>query len=226
MIQIYEELPEFPKHTMHIIKSYEESNGFISAKSADVEFHYSNSEEKKLMRVDYVTRRGSLDAVAILAWCKLAGSPYVYLRSCIRPALALRNWQETGRGEPYALNQWEIPAGIIDADEVGSIGVLNAASRELKEEIGGYVNPTYINKLGSEIFSSVGFSGERIYFTETELNIKHIETATLDGSPLEDNAEIILVSLKGIINAINMGRIRDSKTIIAIERFKRMNEKI
>lgn len=220
MIEIVKILPTLPNHKMSINKRYDKSSGFLTAKSADVTFEYSSAiNSNKNMTIDYVDRKG-LDAVCIVAWASIEDETYVYLRSCIRPAIELRDWGLTGRpNDGDGLNQWELPAGIIDSDETGDAGVYKAASRELKEEVGGYVSPSSFEKLGHHIFSSVGISGERIYFCHTELHPRHVEKAILDGSPLEDNAEIILINIESVLDAIDEGKIRDSKTIIAIQRF-------
>jgi 8-oxo-dGTP pyrophosphatase MutT (NUDIX family) len=213
-----ETLPQLPNHKMKINTLSDVSTGFLSAKSANVDFKYSNNTTKTTT-IDYIDRKnGSLDAVTICAWVRKLSRTYIYLRSCIRPALDLRDWSKTGRLENQTLNQWELPAGIIESTETGTEGVQKAASREFKEEIGIYVNPEYFTMLGHPMFSSVGISGERVYFVKTEAHPKYLEKATLDGSAMELNGDVVLVNIQAVISAINDGIIKDTKTILGVMR--------
>jgi 8-oxo-dGTP pyrophosphatase MutT (NUDIX family) len=216
-MKVVQVLPPVPEHGMKVNRVLDTSTGFLQSKSASCVFTYSNGTSKE-MSIDFVDRNKGLDAVIICAWALIDENYYIYLRSCIRPALALRDWEETGRNETNPLNQWELPAGLIEQDEKGWHGVMKAASREFKEEIGAYVNPNYFKSLGYPVYSSVGISGERIYFVVTEVHPKHVETATLDGSALEENGEVVLCLLDTVLSEIDKGTIRDSKTIIGTNR--------
>jgi len=219
-MKILHKFPARPNHKLTINSVNDRSTGFLQAKSAACTFIYADGSSKDMV-IDYVDRKKSLDAVVICAWAKINDEDYVYLRSCIRPALDLRNWDETGRPEYYPLNQWELPAGLIENEEKGLKGINNAASRECKEEIGAYVNPNGFAPLGHCVFSSVGISGERLYFVHTEIDPKHVEVATLDGSALEENGEVVLCEMACVMDAIDQGHIQDSKTVIGIERLRK-----
>ncbi len=83
-------------------------------------------------------------AVAVLVLRQVAGGAEVLLVSQRRPAV--------GRAT------WELPAGLIDAGETPE----GAARRELAEEVG--LGGTFVKI--AEMFSSPGFTDEKIYLFE------------------------------------------------------------
>ena len=214
-----------PQHEMKILESYDKSSGFLDVRSKKVEFTYEDAtgEPEALrtaeMTIDYVDRKGSFDAVCIVPYFRGHNDWNVYLISCIRPAVGLRDYTKSGRPEAENnLNQWELPAGIVEADEVGNEGILSAASRELKEEVGIFVKPVWLELLGHRVFSSVGLCGERIYFVATEVHPRYQEDPGTDGSPLEQGSVVQSFSITHINDAIRENHIHDAKTIIGLTR--------
>ena len=212
-MKIYTQLPSPPEHKISVVERFEESSGFLVTKATKYRFNYDDQSTKEMV-VDSIDRTVGNSAVAILAYTTSymsdsMGQICVYLRSCIRPALHKHS----------ASNQWEIPAGIIENESVES-----AASRELMEEVGIYANPNYFHSLGKPYYSSVGVSGELIHLVKIEANPQHIQKAESDGSPLEYGGQVILVTIDGILKAIDSGQIQDSKTILAITRFVLYNK--
>jgi ADP-ribose pyrophosphatase len=111
-------------------------------------------------------------------------------------------------------NSWEIPAGLIDPGETPA----ETAARECKEELGFDLPAEAFQELGHFTYSAVGLCGERIHFYWVKVDPKDRQEPTLDGSPLEEGAEVITVELEEAIRLCNAGELADSKTEIAIRR--------
>lgn len=106
----------------------------------------------KVIRVSKLAGRWEVvehvPAVAVLVLREVAGQLEVLLVSQNRPAIGQKTW--------------ELPAGLIDAGETPE----TAAVRELAEEVGLGATLTRIG----EVFSSPGFTDEKVYvFEATEL---------------------------------------------------------
>ncbi|HLG28276.1 MAG TPA: NUDIX domain-containing protein, partial [Paenisporosarcina sp.] len=127
-------------------------DGFLRIKRSDVTFYYPNGEKSVASTVDRVIRQTD-DAVVIVAWYMGYNGPHIYLRSSIRPALALKDYGPSGilEGEDVG-NLWELPAGCLEPKE----SIFEAASRETKEEIGFSIPPEKFNPLGNRTFPGVG----------------------------------------------------------------------
>src|SRR5207244_1174984 len=94
--------------------------------------------------------RAAMDVAVIAAHYVEAGRRFVYLRSSVRPALALR---ENPSHEGLL---WELPAGLIDAGESAP----EAAARELEEELGFRVSAKAMKPLGPATFPVSGMCAE------------------------------------------------------------------
>lgn len=193
--------------------------GFLSIKTSDVTFHYPNGEKSQPFPTDRVVRKVD-DAVVIIAWYWDDDGPYVYLRSSIRPALALRDYELSGLPENKEIgNLWELPAGCLEPEEVGGHGLEEAAAREAKEEIGFDIDPDSFDPVGFRIFPAVGMSGERLFFLSAEVNPNEQKTPQGDGGPFEAHGEVVAMHITEILQAIENGQIIDSHTEIGIRRF-------
>ena len=80
-------------------------DGFLRIKRSDVTFYYPNGEKSVASTVDRVIRQTD-DAVVIVAWYMGYNGPHIYLRSSIRPALALKDYG---------------PSGILEGEDVGNL---------------------------------------------------------------------------------------------------------
>lgn len=178
--------------------------------------------EDAIMTVDSVVRKSN-DAVAIVPYFILNSEVYVYLRSCLRPAAMLRNYYEDSGREQDGVNFgfWEIPAGLIDPNEAGLSGCVDAAIRELHEEIGILVSFSDIDVLGPRYFSSAGMCAERIWFFDAKVNPLMQDIPGEDGSPLERAGEILAITLKEALKAIDKEEILDAKTQMGLMRLAR-----
>lgn len=192
--------------------------GFLKIKRSELVFHYPDGTQSEPFTVDRMVR-GTDDAVGVLAWFKQNGKPHIYLRSGIRPALALREYRTTGTKEPRDIgNLWELPAGGVEKEELGQEGLLHAAARELHEEVGFELSPDKLKFLGKRTFLDVGSSGTRMFLLHCEVDPTTRTPPIGDGSPMERFAEIISVPLEDAMQAVKEGYIIDSYTEIGIRR--------
>lgn len=99
----------------------------------------------------------------------------------------------------------EIPAGKIEVGEAPEV----TAEKELKEEIGGVARD--IKKL-HEFYVSPGFSNELVYLYEAS-------GITLESQALEDDEflELEKIHVSKLSELLKSGRVRDAKTIVAIQ---------
>ena len=170
------------------------------------------------MTVDSVIRK-SIDAVAIVAYFNLNDEIYIYLRSCLRPALGFADFGTRPElNSEYLHNLFEVPAGLVDEHEKGYDGLISAAQRELHEEIGIKVDKDSIKSLGPRYFSSAGMCAERIFFFEVLVDSSDIGTPLEDGSPLERGGIIYAIPLKEALIELEDGNIIDAKTQMGLMR--------
>ena len=215
MTELYK-LPDLPSHKVEIKKEVEPS-GFLKIRSYDLDFEYDDGRTANMV-VDTVHRH-AMDAVCILGYYEVDSKIAIYLRSCIRPAVIFKDFDSTGRLANAGTSQWEIPAGLIEKGEFGDAGVFSAASREFEEEVGIKVDPSYFESLGPFTYSSVGITGERLFFVSVYAppdGSSPIE----DGSPLERGGKVASIYLDDALYYIESGELQDTKTIIGIMRLK------
>lgn len=195
-------------------------SGFLGIERRKVRFTYPDYSTAE-MTVDCVLKTSN-DAVAIMAHFLKDGIRYVYLRSCLRPALAFRDYfKDSGRLEPHPESSgclWEFPAGLVDPEEYGEFELVHAARRELHEEIGIDAPEANFSQLGPRTFSSVGMTAERIFYFEVEVDPETIGVPLEDGSALERHGQIITVPLNELVDELKAGNIIDSKTQMGIMR--------
>lgn len=193
-------------------------SGFLKIKRSDLTFHYPDGTSSEPFTVDRMFR-GTDDAVGILAWFMTGKTPHIYLRSAIRPALALRDYSSTGVKESKMVgNLWELPAGGIEPKEVGQEGILVAAARELKEELGFDLPPEKFKFLGKRTFLDVGSSGTRMFLLHCEVDPNVRVPPHGDGSPMERFGEVVSIPLREALDSVIDGYIIDSYTEIGIRR--------
>lgn len=195
-------------------------DGFLRVNRSALTFHYPSGEKSKPFVADRILRRGD-DAVVIVAyyWNETDNNLYVYLRSAIRPAVALRNYRLSQIPEDqFTGNFWELPAGCIDHGEKGLDGIIAAGVRETKEELGFNTTADDFSFLGKRTFSSVGIAGERLFFVAVEVDPYLRGEPTLDGGPFEREGEVRAFCKDDLLEAIKDGYLIDSKTEIGLLR--------
>lgn len=169
---------------------------------------------------DEVDRR-AIDAVVIAAHYVDHDVRYVYLRSAVRPPVALRDparCPEAPGANPAAL--WELPAGLVEPGDQTAEGVVRTAQRELLEELGFSVTTERLHRLGPSTFPAPGFIAERHYFFEVEVDPSTREDPTLDGSVLERAGVIVALPLTQALKCCRTGVLMDSKTELALRRLE------
>jgi ADP-ribose pyrophosphatase len=160
--------------------------------------------------------RSALDAVVLVAHYLQAGQRFVFLRSSLRPPLAFRR----GSLPPVAAAAclWELPAGLVEADEESQLGLLRCAQREIREELGFSVGAEQLRELGRGTFPSPGVLAERHYFFEFEVQPEGRQEPDLDGSVLEQGGRVIAVELQRALQWCSSGHIEDAKTELGLRR--------
>ncbi len=193
--------------------------GFIQLEKSHIVFNYIDGEVRDGETNRVYGKRG--DAVAILAyqWLESIGDYVVWLRSSVRPAVALRDYSVSQLPDSHQSGCfWEVPAGMVEENEVGLDGLKAAAVREGIEEIGFTIPVENLSFLGKRVFICVGFYAERIFFLSAEVNWKERAEPKGDGSPYEHGGEVVAVPLKSALSAIDEGYLPDGKTQLAIYR--------
>jgi ADP-ribose pyrophosphatase len=164
--------------------------------------------------------RLALDAVVIAAhYADSNGYRRVYLRSAARPPVLLRPTHRNAQPS-YARSNglWELPAGLVEPDELSMEGVCRCAQRELEEELGFRVSEAALLPLGPSTFPAPGIIGERHYFFHVVVDPRHQQTPTLDGSAIERLGAIIDVSLDEALDWCRQGCLEDAKTELGLRR--------
>jgi ADP-ribose pyrophosphatase len=141
----------------------------------------------------------------------------VYLRSAVRPPVALRD--RAPLGEPDRGGAlWELPAGLVEPDEWSASGVARCARRELAEEIGFDVELSHFQQLGPNTYPAPGVIGERHIYFEVAVDPATRQEPSLDGSALEHFGVVVAVPLSRALEMCRRGEIEDAKTEVALRR--------
>jgi ADP-ribose pyrophosphatase len=186
------------------------TGGFLNVRRVDLVATLGEGAESAPFRYDVATR-ASLDAAIMVAHYAADGVRRVFLRSAIRPPLALRAIPPLHNG-----GLWEVPAGLIDADESPA----EAAARELGEELGFDAEPQAMLALGPPTFPAPAIIAETHYFFHVEVDPRLRHSPSEDGSTLEKDALILDLPLTDALQHCRDGLIRDAKTELALRRFR------
>ncbi|HZO14468.1 MAG TPA: NUDIX hydrolase [Polyangiaceae bacterium] len=189
------------------------ADGFLTLRRAKLCMRYSDGRRSEPFVFDYVERK-ALDAVVVAAHYFRDGERMVYLRTAVRPAVALRIAPPTEESGVL----WELPAGLVEPDEYGAEGVKRCAARELHEELGFDIEPKRFHELGPSTFPAPGVIGERHYYFHVEVDPQERGAPIEDGSVLEQQATVAVVSLSEALSLVRSGEVEDAKTEIALRR--------
>ena len=184
------------------------TGGFLDLRRVDLVVRYPDGGQSAPFAYDLAVRR-ALDAVVIAAHFTQDGVRHVYLRSAVRPPLALRPIPPSHDG---AL--WELPAGLVEDGEEPA----QTAARELLEELGFAATPEDFRELGPWTFPAPGIIGERHLFFHVRVAPADRSTPTEDGSALERHASVLAVPVSDALADCRAGSIRDAKTELALRR--------
>jgi ADP-ribose pyrophosphatase len=187
------------------------TGGFLNLRRVDLVTR-SDAGESRPFAYDLVERE-ALDAVIMAAHFRTRGERHVFLRTGLRPPLALRTIPPTHDGR-----LWELPAGLIDPGE----SPREAAAREIAEELGFEVDPGALVELGAWVFPVPAMCAERHVFFHVEVDPDSRGTPTEDGSPLESGALVQAVAVSDALALCRAGAIRDAKTELGLRRLAEM----
>jgi ADP-ribose pyrophosphatase len=165
-----------------------------------------------------VVERDAIDAVVLLLHTAGEGEPRVCVRSSLRPPLVLRPSYHPPLPGPSGNVLWELPAGLVEADERGLDGLRRCAARETLEETGFDVPPASFAPLGPPVYLTPGVLAEQVHFLAARVDPSLRGVPTEDGSPVEENAVVRLLPLAEALAACADGRIADSKTELGLRR--------
>ena len=215
------ELPPLPRHTVVVVEELptRDPPGFLGLRRVAIRIRFEDGEESEPLVYDTVAR-DRLDAVIVVPHYRDArGLRHVYLRSALRPPIALRPRDQWPMPERDTLGTlWEVPAGIVEADERSPAGLVGCAVRELLEEVGAAVDAGAVHPLGPSMFPAPGMIGERHFYFHVEVDPTTLTTPTEDGSALERGAAVVAIPLAEALDLCRRGVIEDVKTELALRR--------
>lgn len=215
-------LPPLPNVRLEVIDdlSPKGASGFLRLRRRRYRAHYPDGSASEPFEYDEVDRR-AIDAAVMLAHYEDArGVPYVYLRSCVRPPVAMRDKARSPLHDEHDHGGlWELPAGLVEPGEQTPDGVVVTAQRELLEELGFEVATSELRPLGHSTFPAPGVVSERQFYFHVAVDPNQRRAPELDGSPLERFGEVIDVTLADALGWCADGSIEDAKTEIGLRRF-------
>jgi ADP-ribose pyrophosphatase len=211
-------LPRFPDIRLELLEDLSpiDPTGFLRLLRRRCVAHYPDGTTSAPFVYDEVTRN-ALDAVVVAAHYRGSDGHYVFLRSALRPPIALR---ERGHlGEPDRGGAlWELPAGLVEADEWSPEGVRRSAQRELLEETGFDVELATLSPLGPSTYPAPGICAERHIYFEVEVDPSRRQEPSLDGSALERGGVVVAMGIARALELCATGAIEDAKTELALRR--------
>ncbi|MBN2714396.1 MAG: NUDIX hydrolase [Deltaproteobacteria bacterium] len=202
-------------------------NPYLSIYRLTLQNTYADGTTSALYPYDAVLRKW-LDAVVIILTARIDGQLHICLRSAIRPPLLLRNQCPIPFAEPSPSGViWELPAGLLEAKDVGEAGILRRACIEIEEETGYVVPMEKISRMRGAPLLTPGTMPERLWYTVAEVtDISDRSDPRGDGSPVEENATIQWVSLERAVGLCEDGAIEDLKTELGIRRMAAWQSKM
>lgn len=202
-------LPEPPKLELDVVadRTAEPGRAFLEVRRVELVVR-REGQTSAPFRYDVLERR-ALDACIMVAHHEEQGRVHVWLRTALRPPVALRPFEPQHRSP-----LWEVPAGLIEPGETPAA----AAARELDEELGFSVEPAELVPLGPWSLPAPGFIGEVHFHFHVRVNPSARRAPKGDGSPLEEGAALAAVPLDDALAACRRGELRDAKTELALRR--------
>ncbi len=213
-------LPPLPETELELVEDLSPTAppGFLTLRRRRLRVRHSDHTGSAVFTYDNVDRR-ALDAVVIAPHFTRAGECWTYLRSALRPATYLRPPEQRPLLEKPTLGQlWELPAGLVEADEYSAEGLKRCAARELEEELGFDIGREHFRPLGPSTFPCPGIIGERHHFFHVAVVPHQRATPSEDGSVLEQGALIVALALREALALVRAGHIEDAKSELALRR--------
>lgn len=213
------DLPPLPDIPLVVETDERGEGGYLRLRRTQMRARFPDGTTSEPFRYDSAERE-RLDAVVVAPHFRDAsGRRCVLLRSALRPPAALRPREVWPVPEKPSLGSlWEVPAGLVEADERSEEGLRRCAARELFEETGAAVDASRIEPLGPSTFPSPGVIGERHFYFHAEIDPDRMVEPPEDGSVLERQASIVAMPLEVALALVRKGEIEDAKTEIALRR--------
>lgn len=184
------------------------TGGFLDVHRLDVAVRRADGTQSAPVPYDMVRRR-ALDAAVMAVHYESDGAVYVYLRSALRPPLALRAEAPV---PPRAM--WELPAGLVEPGESPRA----AAAREIGEELGFAVAESDVAALGPASIPLPAVIAEWQHYFHVAVDPAERTEPAGDGTPLEEDAAIEAVPLEVALEACRRGELVDTKSELALRR--------
>jgi len=213
---------ELPRIELELVEDLSPAGppGFLRLIRRRYRAHYPDGSTSEPFVYDVVDRT-ALDAVVLVAhYLDAVGQRCVYLRSSVRPPIAERDPARSPHPErdpPHGL-LWELPAGLVEADEQSPAGLKLASQRELAEELGFEVGVEAFSELGASMFPTPSMIAERIYVFEVTVEPGRQREPSLDGSALEHCGVVVAVPVSEVLELCRRGVIVDLKTELGVRR--------
>ena len=199
-------LPELPKVELETVRDARlAEGGFLALRRTEL-VAVRGGARSASFAYDTVHRR-ALDASVMVAHHLEGGRVHVWLRSCLRPPLALRD-------DARSAVLWEVPAGLVEPGESPRA----AAAREIAEELGFDVPESALADLGPPGYPAPAMIAETHHFFHVEVDPTTRVDPAGDGSPVESGALVVSIPLEDALVACRRGEIRDEKTELALRR--------
>lgn len=197
--------------------------GFLKVRRLRLRTRSADGTASEAFRYDVVDR-AALDAVVVLMWAarpEAPRDPLVCVRTQLRPPLLLRRGRELVVPDPRdGLELWELPAGLIEADERGEEGVLECARRETEEETGFSLPRAEFARLGAPVFLSPGLCAEKIHMVKVRVPDHRQAVEAKGDGVVEAGSTVAWWPLSECLARAEDGTIEDAKTELALRRLR------
>jgi ADP-ribose pyrophosphatase len=188
--------------------------GFLQLRRRLLRNRYADGSASAPYEYDSVDRRAT-DAVVLVLHTK---DEHVLLRTSLRPPLAFRSELAVPVAPTVDPVLWELPAGLVEPEEVGEEGLRACCVRETLEETGYTLGPEDFVPLGAPIFLSPGVIAERLYYFTALVEESARGIPTEDGTPVESGGTVRFYPIDDAIAACDAGAIGDVKSEVGLRR--------
>lgn len=195
--------------------------GFLKVRRYTLRTIYEDGTKSADYKYDVVDRT-ALDAVVMVLFSPTndPANPEVCIRTALRPPVALRGLRKLPVAEEATALVWELPAGLIEADEAHSDPVRATAARECEEETGYGPSVEAFSVLGPGVFLSPGLCAEKIHFVVAQVD-RHAPRNVTATETVELASSIQWIALSKAQQWMHDGTLQDAKTEVALSRFER-----
>jgi ADP-ribose pyrophosphatase len=189
-------------------------DGFLTLRRMRMKVRRADGSLSDEGRYDFVERPMGKDAVVVALWHRAPSEVRVLLRVAPRVPLWFR---EPELGARFV----ELVAGILEKGEDDWPAIQRRAVAEAHEEAGLRVPADAVVRLGPPGYPTPGMFAERFHFVAVEVRDPEAgEHPPTDGSPFEEGAELMWLSLDEALARCDAGAISDLKTELGLRRLR------